>query len=191
MTKLIYIHGFNSSSSSVKAGLIRGALTSLKNPPDFVCPSLPHKPNYAISILSEIIKSETRDSVTLMGSSLGGFYATWLANHFGCKAILINPAITPHVDLRGYLGCQRNFYTQAEYNFTCQHLDELEGLYVRNLLEYNLFFLMHTTGDDLLDWRVARSRYLYSQQLIVWGGDHGFSEFDRYLQTVFKFAQIT
>lgn len=128
------------------------------------------------------------DKVTLVGSSLGGFYATCLTEKLGMRSVLVNPAIAPHEGLRGYLGPQKNLYTGDEYVLTEEHLAQLARLHVAKPARMDRYLLMHTTGDELLDWRVAVDHYQGCRQVVVQGSDHGFREFGDYLDIVLEFA---
>jgi predicted esterase YcpF (UPF0227 family) len=101
---------------------------------------------------------------------------------------LINPAITPHIGLKNYVGQQKNLYTNEEYEFTNQHIEQLETMYTPKLKKPERLFLIHTTGDELLDWRVAQQHYKDSKRLIVSGSDHGFSNFEDYAGIVLTHA---
>lgn len=126
--------------------------------------------------------------ITLIGSSLGGFYATWLTEKYGVRSVLVNPALTPHEGLRAYLGSQKNLYTGDEYQLTEEHLEQLANLHVARPGKLDRYLLMHTTGDELLDWRTAVDHYPGCRKIIVQGSDHGFKEFGDYLDTVLRFA---
>lgn len=184
MKLIIYAHGFNSSSSSYKACLLAKLIQEQDSKVDFWCPNLPHWPKEALAVLSNKIKTCPINDVVLVGSSLGGFYATHLSEQLGCRSILINPAITPHTGLTNYVGSQKNLYTQEQYEFTSQHLEQLEAMYTPALRNPKKLFLMHATDDELLDWRVAVKHYEGSKRLIVSGGDHGFSNFEDYADIV-------
>lgn len=129
-------------------------------------------------------------NATLIGSSLGGFYATALTEKLGCRSVLVNPAITPHEGLRSYLGVQKNLYTGAEYELTEEHLVQLRGIHVAKPVRVEQYLLIHTTGDELLDWRVAIAHYRGCRQIIVDGSDHGFIEFADYIDSVLQFAAL-
>ncbi len=187
---IVYIHGFNSSPASHKANQLRARLTALGYEDDFVCPALSHWPEKAMQLLQERIAHENPEEVTLVGSSLGGFYATWLTEHLGCRSVLVNPAITPHEGLRAYLGPQKNLYTGQPYEFTESHLAQLEALYLQRPRRIDRYLLIHTTGDELLDWRVAVARYEGCRQIIIAGSDHGFGEFGDYADCVLGFAGL-
>jgi hypothetical protein len=101
----------------------------------------------------------------------------------------VNPAITPHEGLRTYLGQQKNLYTDEEYEFTEEHLAQLKALYISRPKRMDRYLLIHTTGDELLDWRVAVQRYHGCWQIVVDGSDHGFSEFCDYIDSVLEFAK--
>ena len=187
---ILYIHGFNSSPASHKANQLREHLARTGSGLAFACPALPHWPADAIGTLEGEVRTAGAQAVTIVGSSLGGFYATWLVERFGCRAVLVNPAITPHLGLRAYLGPQRNLYTGEEYLLTEQHLAQLEALYVPDLAWPTHYVLLQTTGDELLDWREAAARYAGSRQIVVHGSDHGFREFEQYLDVVCEFARL-
>ena len=185
---IVYIHGFNSSPSSHKSKQLRERLASLGREHEFACPALSHWPAQAMALLEHQLSGVPAQEITLVGSSLGGFYATCLTEKFGVRSVLVNPAITPHEGLRGYLGAQKNLYTGEQYLLTEEHLAQLAGLFVAKPARADRYLLMHTTGDELLDWRIAADHYRDCRQVIVQGSDHGFSEFGNYLDIVLEFA---
>jgi hypothetical protein len=124
----------------------------------------------------------------LIGSSLGGFYATFLAEKYGARAVLINPAIRPHEDLRAFAGRQRNLYTGEEYEVTPAHFDELSALAVTRITQPERYFLLARTGDEILDWRESVAFYAGAFQYIAGGGDHGWTDFDAEAGSVLRFA---
>jgi predicted esterase YcpF (UPF0227 family) len=185
---IVYIHGFNSSPASHKANQLRMRLASLGRESEFACPALPHSPDEAMAILERVVSGSSAHRITLVGSSLGGFYATHLAERFGLRTVLVNPALTPHLGLRHYLGPQKNLYTGQEYVLTEAHLAQLAALYVAEPSGTHRYLLMHTTGDELLDWRLAVDHYPGCRQILVQGGDHGFAQFGDYVDIVLAFA---
>ena len=185
---IVYIHGFNSSPSSHKSNQLRERLAALGREGEFACPALPHQPQEAMALLEREISRLPANSVTLVGSSLGGFYATYLTEKLGVRSVLVNPAITPHEGLRAYLGPQKNLYTGDEYELTEEHLAQAAVLDVAKPARTGSYLLMHTTGDELLDWRVAVDHYAGSRQIIIQGSDHGFREFVDYIDIVLEFA---
>ena len=185
---IVYIHGFNSSPSSHKSNQLRERLAALGREGEFACPALPHQPREAMALLERKVSRLPAGEVTLVGSSLGGFYATYLTEKLGVRSVLVNPAITPHEGLRAYLGPQKNLYTGNEYELTEEHLAQAAALHVAKPVRMESYLLMHTTGDELLDWRVAVDHYQGSRQVIVQGSDHGFREFGDYIDIVLEFA---
>jgi predicted esterase YcpF (UPF0227 family) len=185
---IVYIHGFNSSPASHKAAELRKRLASLGRENEFACPALSHSPNEAIALLERVVADMPARQLTLVGSSLGGFYATHLAERFSLRAVLVNPALSPYAGLRSYLGPQKNLYTGEEYVLTETHLAQLAALQVTKPTRMHRYLLMHTTGDELLDWRLAVDHYAGSRQILVQGGDHGFGQFGDYVDIVLGFA---
>jgi predicted esterase YcpF (UPF0227 family) len=185
---IVYIHGFNSSPASHKSNQLRERLAVLGREHEFVCPALPHWPREAMALLEREVCRVPAREVTLVGSSLGGFYATCLTEKLGMRSVLVNPAITPHEGLRAYLGPQKNLYSAEEYVLTEEHLAQLAELQVAKPARIGSYLLLHTTGDELLDWRVAVDHYRGCRQVIVQGSDHGFREFGDYIDLVFEFA---
>lgn len=183
----LYIHGFNSSPASVKARQLGNRLTALGRGTEFVCPALSHRPHEAMQQLESLVALDGARTV-LVGSSLGGFYATWLAEKHGCKAVLVNPALTPHLGLESYLGPQRNLYTGELYKLTRTHLQEMAAYAVAAPTRAERYFLVVTTGDELLDYREAVAKYPGARHRVVQGSDHGFAEFGEYLDEVIAFG---
>lgn len=191
---LIYIHGFNSSPASHKARLLQQRLRAIGREQEFVCPALPYAPGAALRQLQDLLADQgatLHRETTLVGSSLGGYYATALVERSpALRAVVINPAITPAQGLRAYLGAQRNLYTGQTYELTQQHLDELDAMRIARLRDPQRYMLIHATGDELLDYRIAADYYRGAQQVIHPGGDHGFADFERYLDDVLRFAAM-
>jgi predicted esterase YcpF (UPF0227 family) len=187
---LIYVHGFNSSPASTKARQLGARLESIGRGSEFSCPALPDRPAAAIAVLERELRQSTPDAITLIGSSLGGYYSTWLAEKYGVHAVLVNPAITPHEGLQAYLGPQKNLYTGESYVLTQTHLDEMAALFVPRPTRLPRYYLMVTTGDEVLDYRDAVAKYAGAKQLVVQGSDHGFADFERHLDSVLSFAGV-
>lgn len=183
---LIYVHGFNSSALSYKAGLLREHLQKLGLAEHYACPELSHRPEQAITQLRALLAPHDPRCVTLVGSSLGGFYSTWLAEHLGARAVLVNPAVRPYELLAPAIGPQKNLYTHQHYEFTQGHLDELRALEVGHITPQR-YLLITATGDEVLDYRDGVARYAGCEQIIVNGSDHGFREFAGYIDPVIAF----
>ncbi len=190
MTRIVYLHGFNSAPLTVKGQLLARAAAALADPPLFHLPRLHHRPAVAMDeVCSWIdVHAPGGHDLTLVGSSLGGYYATWLAERYGARAVLINPALRPHDDLRPYLGRQRNLYTGEEYEITTGHFDELRALRVAAITHPERYFLLVRTGDELLDWREAVAYYAGASQYVLGGGDHGWADFGGEAAAVLRFA---
>ena len=187
---VLYIHGFNSSPASHKARLLAQRLEAMGRGNDFACPALPDRPAHAMALLEQRLSSVQPAEVTLVGSSLGGYYATYLAEKRDVRAVLVNPAVEPYLGLQGYLGPQKNIYTGATYELTPQHLAELRVFDVDRPARLMRYYLMVTTGDEVLDYRKAVQKYAGAKQLVVSGSDHGFGDFGDYLDSVLEFAGI-
>jgi uncharacterized protein len=128
-----------------------------------------------------------RNRLCYVGSSLGGFYATHLVERDGGRAVLINPAIDPHIGLRTYLGPQKNLYSGETYELTEGHLDQWRRLWVPKITP-QCYLLMVETGDEVLDYRRAVERYAGAEQVVVQGGDHSLQSFPRQLARILSFA---
>lgn len=156
----------------------------------FTCPALPHRPEEAIAVVEAVLGMQDKRQVTFIGSSLGGFYATWLAERHDCRAILIQPAVSPHVGLEQYLGMQKNLYTGAEYELTRAHLEGWRRLLVETV-DPERYLLLLETGDEVLDYRDAVRKYEGARMVIREGGDHMLRSFPEHLPRVLAFAGLT
>lgn len=186
---LIYLHGFNSSPQSHKAQLLGRYLEQRGQGECYACPALPHQPAQALEVIETALSRAARRPVTLIGSSLGGFYATWFAEKRGLKAVLINPAIHPHRDLRAFLGVQENLYSGEKYELTEAHLQQWEQLYVPEIAP-DRYLLLVETGDELLDYREAVKKYAGAKQVVVRGGDHTLQSFPDHIALILEFAGL-
>lgn len=186
---ILYVHGFNSSPASFKARLIRERLEALGLAHRFRAPALTDRPAAAVAKLEEEIAGAGADTV-LVGSSLGGYYATWLAERHGLRAVLVNPAVEAPRLLEGLLGPQTNLYTGETYELTPQHLVELRSFETGAITRPERYLLLVTTGDEVLDYRRAVAKYRGSRQIVVPGSDHGFGDFGDYLDDVLAFSGI-
>lgn len=186
---IIYLHGFNSSPGSIKARLLEARMAEVDCLDQYACPTLPHAPREAIASV-EVLLPDDPSTVTFVGSSLGGYYATTLAERHGARAVLVNPAVRPWQLLAAHLGPQRNLHTGATWELTAAHLAELESLAVEPVTRPERYLLLVETGDEVLDWRDAAQFYAGVRQVVVEGGDHGFASFTDHLDAILRFAGL-
>ncbi|HMK23749.1 MAG TPA: YqiA/YcfP family alpha/beta fold hydrolase [Terriglobales bacterium] len=187
---IVYLHGFNSSPRSAKAQYLQRYLEERGEGEKFACPRLPQSPKLAIVAAEAEIARRPKEEITLVGSSLGGFYATWLAERHSVRAVLINPAIEPHIDLRAYLGIQHPYHGGAPYELSEQHLSEWQELFLAKVSPEH-YLLLVETGDEALDYRHAVTKYSGARRLVVQGGDHGFASFAEHVPLILAFAGMT
>ncbi len=184
---IVYIHGFNSSPASSKAELLKHEIKLRAPRCDFLAPALPPSPADASRLLEELARNHPQ--AVLIGSSLGGFYATWMVEKFGLRSVLINPAVRPYELLAGEVGRQTNLHTGETYDFTAQHIAEMRALEV-DAITPERYLLLAATGDEVLDFHHAVERYRGARQVVIPGSDHGLSDFKNYLDTVFAFVGV-
>ena len=184
---IVYLHGFNSSPASGKAKQLGEHMARINRLADYYCPALPNSPREAVAQVESTLARGRAEAITLVGSSLGGFYATHLAEKHGWKAVLVNPAVHAHELLRQAIGIQTNWHTGEKWGFTESHLAELAALDVARISRPERYLLLVQTGDEVLDYRDAVSYYAGATQIIEEGGDHGFAGFERHFQTILDF----
>jgi uncharacterized protein len=186
---IVYLHGFNSAPQSHKAQAMQRYMAERGLGARFVCPKLPHQPEEAIALVERAIAHHADAGVTLVGSSLGGFYATHLAEKHALRAVLLNPAVRPGRDLESYLGIQRNLYTGEEYELTREHVAAWRRLDVA-AVHPDRYLLIVESGDEVLDYREAVARYAGARQVVVGGGDHTLQSFSEHLPLILEFAGL-
>lgn len=186
---IVYLHGFNSTPGSHKAQALLSYMRARGVDHLYACPALPHQPPAAVSKIEDVLSRHPSQPMTLIGSSLGGFYATYFAEKRGCRAILIQPAVSPHIGLEALLGPQRNLYSGERYELTREHLEGWRGLVV-DRIDPERYLLLLETGDEVLDWREAALKYAGARTVIRDGGDHTLRSFPEHLPRILAFAGI-
>lgn len=185
---ILYIHGLNSAPSSMKASQLQAAMEQMGLAGQLRVPALHHHPRQAIAQLEAGIAE--LDRPLLVGSSLGGYYATHLAERHGLKALLINPAVNPHQLFDGYLGTQTNHYTGETWELTHDHVQALAELEVPAPNDPERYQVWLQTGDETLDYRRAERFYRACALRIEAGGDHSFQDFALHLPAMLAFAGV-
>lgn len=185
---ILYIHGFNSSSASMKACQLNSLMEQLGLSDHLRTPSLHHHPTQAMAQLERAIEELGRP--LLVGSSLGGYYATYLAQRHDLKALLVNPVVGPHRMFEGYLGTQQNLYSGETWELTHDHVEALAKLEVPAPKDALRFQVWLQTGDETLDYRAAERYYRACALRIQAGGDHSYQGFTLQLPTLLNFAGI-
>jgi hypothetical protein len=187
---ILYLHGFRSSPASRKATMLRERMQALGRGSEYFCPALPPSPRSAVDLALRLAGSASPASVALIGSSLGGYYATWLAERLGCRAVLLNPAITPARDLEAHLGRQAVYFTDDAIDFRPEYLAELREIDTPAITGPARYFLVAATGDSLIDYRAMTEKYKGARQRVIEGSNHELSDFALYMDEVLDFCGI-
>lgn len=191
-THLLYLHGFRSSPQSAKARLMAQHMATTQPGIHWWCPQLPPSPREAMAMLMAGIQDWPRQSMAVVGSSLGGFYATYVAEQMGCRAALLNPAVDPARDLTKYIGEQRSWHDAEErFFFKSEYVQELRDLTLTGLNHPERYFALIAKGDEVLDWREMVGRYAGAHIELLEGGDHAISDFEVHLPSVLSFLGLS
>ncbi|WP_114327510.1 YqiA/YcfP family alpha/beta fold hydrolase [Candidatus Colwellia aromaticivorans] len=193
---ILYIHGFNSSPLSVKAEQARQYFFNNFPQVHFYCPQVASNPKEAIDQLEHIIQSsQTKGLWYLMGSSLGGYFASHLSEKYNFPCVLINPAIKPFELLQDYLGEQVNPYTEEVYQVTTEHMTELKVIEPKppsfDMQQKNNYLVMVQTDDEVLNYQEAVKKYQHCRLVVEEGGDHSFVDFEQHLPVIADFFNLT
>jgi uncharacterized protein len=186
---IVYLHGFVSSPQSKKAVMLGDYLKNVVSGIRYVVPELHHRPARAIEQAQAACRGANAQDLTLVGSSLGGFYATVVAERLGCRAALLNPAVRPHTHFGQYLGPQRNLYTGEEFELTREHVEELRALDPPAATRPERYWLFVESGDVVLDYREAVAFYRGALHTVVRGGDHALVSFPEHVPELVEWAR--
>jgi predicted esterase YcpF (UPF0227 family) len=188
---LLYLHGFRSSPKSFKARVVHQRMAQLGRAQQLICPQLPASPKAAMELVLNLVErhqAKGENKLAIVGSSLGGFYATWLAERFGCRAVLINPAVDPLKNLEQHVGVTTAWHSDEPFEFKREYIDELAELKVARITRPERYFLLAATGDEVLDYRDMVAHYAGAQQHVIEGSDHAVPEFEQYADEVLDFC---
>ncbi|MES2508785.1 MAG: YqiA/YcfP family alpha/beta fold hydrolase [Pseudomonadota bacterium] len=190
-THLLYLHGFRSSPQSAKARQMAALMAADYPAVIWHCPQLPPSPRQAMQDIMTAVHDWPAKSMAAVGSSLGGFYATWVAEQMACKAVLLNPAVEPSRDLQAYIGEQTSWHDPGEtFYFQPGFVDELRALHVGPLKTPENYFAVIAKGDEVLDWREMTARYKNARIKLLEGGDHALCDFDQHLPDILDFLKL-
>ena len=190
-THLLYLHGFRSSPQSAKARRVAAWVQAMRPDLHWWCPQLPPSPREAMAMVEETVREWPASAMAVIGSSLGGFYATAVAEHRGCPAVLLNPAVDPARDLAKYIGEQTAFHDPAErFFFRADFVDELRAITPAAITRPERYLAVIAKGDEVLDWREMSARYAGCRIKLLEGGDHALSDFDTHLPDILHFLQL-
>ena len=188
---IVYLHGFRSSPQSYKAQLLAARMAQLGRGPEYLCPQLPVSPADAMALAQKLTRNLDPQQLTLFGSSLGGYYATWLAEQLGCRAVMLNPAMRAFEKLQSQVGPQTMYHGGGEpFEFKAAYLEELRAMQVATITRPERYFLVAATGDELLDWREMTAAFPAARHKVIQGSDHGLSDFAEYMDETLAFAGV-
>jgi uncharacterized protein len=199
--RLLYLHGFRSSPQSSKAKLMAVKVHSANRKRAGIawhCPQLPPSPAQAFELAWQWAAPQDEATrkvpLAVVGSSLGGFYAAALVERLlrvgiYARCVLLNPAPYPARDLSAYIGRVKNWHDEGDFVFTQQHVDELKMIETQAFTRPERYMAIIAKGDEVLKWREMTKRYPAGEMHLLPGGDHGISDFEKYVDDVLAFCQ--
>ena len=186
----IYVHGFNSSPQSMKAQLFLRYMQEQGKGDQVMVPELSHWPEDALLQLKALVEQNDQRPIILLGSSLGGYYSTWLTEHFSnVSTVLINPSVRPFELLPQYLGVNENLYSGESYVLTEKHMQQLLDMNCEIIRRPERYLLMVQTADETLNYQEAVDKFSSSPQFIQPGGSHGFEQFVDVIPSILAFSE--
>jgi len=190
-THLLYLHGFRSSPQSTKARTMAHYVQTRHPQVTWLCPQLPPSPQAAIEMVMQAVSSWPSARMAVIGSSLGGYYATWIAHHKHCKSVLLNPAVWPDHMLQRQIGQHTHWHNPAEaFFFKPEYIEQLRAIGLHDQPARAAQLGIFAKGDEVLDWRQMVARYPQAEQLLLEGSDHAIRDFDDHLSAILDFLDL-
>jgi predicted esterase YcpF (UPF0227 family) len=190
-THLLYLHGFGSSPASNKASMMAAAVAKRHPQVIWDCPALNPSPEQAMLEVMQRVACWPKVSMAVVGSSLGGFYATWLAERLGCKAVLLNPAVHPARDLQAYIGHNKFWHEpQQSFLFDPAYVAQLQAQEIAHISHPERYYAVIARGDEVLDWREMSTHYPGATIKLLNAGDHALSDFAQHLDEILDFLTL-
>ena len=190
-THVLYLHGFRSSPKSAKAQTMGAWMRARRPDVQWACPQLPPSPKEAMALVAEQIAAWPIERMAVVGSSLGGFYATVVAEGAGCPAVVLNPAINPARDLAGHIGDLTSYHDPDDhFYFRPEYVTQLRVMTPRVITRPERYFAVIAKGDEVLDWHEMTARYAGANVRLLEGGDHALSDFDLHLPHILAFLGL-
>ncbi len=190
-THLLYLHGFRSSPESAKARQMAAHVAARHPGVHWWCPQLPPSPRAAAQLLLEGTAGWPQATTAVIGSSLGGFYASWFAQQRRCPSVLLNPAVFPARDLEKHIGAQTAWHDPGlEFFFKPEYIAELQALETHALRAAAPELAFIAKGDEVLDWREMLARYPDAELALLEGGDHALSDFAQHIGRISRFLAL-
>jgi predicted esterase YcpF (UPF0227 family) len=190
VSHLLYLHGFRSSPQSAKARITAAWMQAHRPDVAWWCPQLPPSPAEAMQMVFDHLKAWPAESTGVIGSSLGGFYATAVAQALGCRAVLLNPAVEPARDLQKYIGEISAWHSDERFYFRAEFIAELQAIKPAALTDLQRYFAVVAKGDEVLSWVEMTERYRGCQIELIDGGDHAISDYEQRLPRVVGFLGL-
>ena len=142
-------------------------------------------------LVADGVAAWPKEHMAVLGSSLGGFYATVVAERIGCPAVLMNPAVDPARDLAGFIGEQTMYHAPEDhFFFRAEYIDELRAMAPAAITNPQRYLAIIAKGDEVLDWREMNARYAATQLRLLEGSDHGLGDFDVHLPHILRFLHL-
>jgi hypothetical protein len=189
-TRLLYLHGFRSSPQSTKARRVAAWIAQHRPDVAWCCPQLPPSPRETIELIDRLVADWPRETMAVVGSSLGGFYAAVVAERHGCAAVLLNPAVHPARDLAKYVGETTAWHSDERFFFRPEFVDELRAMAIPHLTNPERCFAVIAKGDEVLDWQEMCAFVAGARIELLEGGDHAISDFALHLPKVMRFLGL-
>lgn len=190
---ILYLHGFKSSPASFKAQVLQRALEEQGLGTRWCCPQLPASPAAAMRLCHDLIQqrqlANPSQELIVIGSSLGGYYAHFLAEQWHCRAVVLNPAVHAPRDLKTQVGTHTMYHSDQPFTFLPEYVDELAQLQTAGPSQPERYFLLASRDDEVLNHKEMLDFYQGSRGLLLFGSDHGISDFELYLAPILNFIK--
>ena len=186
---ILYFHGFASSSNSNKAKVLKKYISKNYKNAEIIIPDLDNNFKMAVSQIHKLIKS-AKHPIVFIGSSLGGYYASYFSTKLKTKSVLINPAIPPLRDFEMYLGENENYSTGEKFIITPEDIRYIRKISYKKYANAENTYVLLESDDEVLNYKETAKYFSGSYLDIIYGGSHSYESLDEKLKKIVDFIEI-